>query len=410
MSFKPLACVLGDMDLVRPLGIAGIDCAVAVQPGAPPRFSRYTRAVIDWASPWEEADTLVRNLIDFGKTQSEAPVLFYESDGELLLVSRYRKQLGEVFRFVVPDQTLVENLVDKERFQELAIRLSLPVPPARRLHPEGEFDTETLDLQYPVIIKPLTRRPELWRAVTPEGKALRLNSAAELARLWPKLAASGVEVLAQELIDGPETRIESYHVYVNDQGEIVGEFTGRKIRTFPVDYGDSTALITTDAPDVLSLGRELVHRIGLQGVAKFDFKRAADGTLFLLEINPRFNLWHHLGALAGVNLPALVFSDLTGQPRRDNGPASAGLAWCRVWQDVQAAKALQIPLRTWLAWAFRCDAKRLLAWNDPKPFVFAGFWRGAQAIRSRISRKASHLVTSAIQPDLGSKTVIGASK
>src|SRR5215470_19812901 len=40
----------------------------------------------------------------------------------------------------------------------------------------------------------------------------------------------------------------------------------------------------------------------LTGVAKPDFKRAPDGRLLLLEINPRFNLWHHLGAVAGVNL------------------------------------------------------------------------------------------------------------
>lgn len=393
MSSNALACVLGDMDLVRSLGIAGINCAVAVPPGAPPRYSRYTKAVIVWANPWDDADTLVRNLIAFGKTQSEASVLFYESDGELLLVSRYRKQLGEVFRFVLPEPRLVEDLVNKERFQLLANRLSLPVPAARRLHSEDGIHAERLDLTYPIIIKPLTRRPEYWRAIAPKGKALRIEDAAELARLWPKLKASGVDVLAQELIEGPETRIESYHVYVDDQGEIVGEFTGRKIRTYPIEYGESTALVTTDAPDVLSLGRELVDRIGLRGVAKFDLKRAADGTLFLLEINPRFNLWHHLGALAGVNLPALVFGDLTGQPRTGEGVARAGLEWCRVWQDIQAAKALRIPLRTWLAWAFRCDAKRLLAWDDPKPFIFGGLWRLGHAIPSKVSREAAHGLT-----------------
>ena len=394
MSSNSLACVLGDMDLVRPLGIAGIRCAVVVQPGAPPRFSRYTSAVINWANPWEDSDTLVQNLIDFGRAQSEPPVLYYESDGDLLLVSRYRKRLGEVFRFALPDQTLVEELVDKERFQELANRVRLPVPAARRLHPEYALDVEELNLRYPVIIKPLTRRPELWRAVVAEGKALRINGAAELIRLWPKLAASGVELLAQQLIAGPETRVESYHVYVNRQGEIIGEFTGRKIRTYPVEFGDSTALVTTDAADVLSLGRELVDRIGLRGVAKFDFKRAADGSLALLEINPRFNLWHHLGALAGVNLPALVFHDLTGQPPTAKTVARANLTWCRVWQDIRAAKALGLPLRTWLAWVVRCDAKRLLAWNDPKPFLFAGLWRLGHFIRSTVRSKAIRLASS----------------
>jgi D-aspartate ligase len=396
-SNTPLACVLGDMDLVRPLGLAGINCAVAVQPGAASRYSRYTRVALDWANPWEQADELVDILIRFARTQSEAPVLFYESDGELLLVSRHRERLAEVFRFVVPNQTLVEDLVDKERFQKLAERLSLPVPAARRLHTESQFKDP--DLRYPIIVKPLTRRPELWRAVVNEGKALRVNTPDELRNLWPKLSASGVEILAQELIVGPETQVESYHVYVDGQGQIAGEFTGRKIRTYPHEYGDSTALVTTYASDVLALGRELVHRLGLRGVAKFDFKRTADGALFLLEINPRFNLWHHLGALAGVNLPALVYADLTGKPRPAAVNARPNLSWCRMWQDARAARVSQLPLVQWLAWASRCEAKRLLGWNDPMPFVGAVLWRVGAALRSRIRRLTSRFLT----PKIGAK-------
>lgn len=381
------------MDLVRPLGLAGVDCAVAVQPGAPPRYSRYTRVALDWSSPWEEAEQMVETLIRFAHTQAEAPVLFYESDGELLLVSRHRERLAEGFRFVVPDQTLVEDLVDKERFQRLAERLSLPVPAARRLRTEEEFKADNLDLRFPVIVKPLMRRPELWRAVVNEGKALRVDTADELRSLWPKLAASGVEVLAQELIVGPETQIESYHVYVDEQGEIAGEFTGRKIRTYPREYGESTALETTNALDVLQLGRDLVKRLRLRGVAKFDFKRAADGKLFLLEINPRFNLWHHLGAVAGVNLPALVYADLAGNPRPEIKTARPNLSWCRVWQDAQAARASQLSLFSWLSWAVRCEAKRLLSWNDPMPFVGAVLWRIRDAVRRQARRLISQIFT-----------------
>ena len=385
------------MDLVRPLGLAGIECAVAVQPGAPPRYSRYTRVALDWSHPWNEADKLVETLIQFARTQAEPPVLFYESDGELLLISRHRERLSGAFRFVIPDKTLVEDLVDKERFQKLAERLSLPVPAARRLRTEEALNADDLNLRFPIIVKPLTRRPELWRAVTAEGKALRVNSPEELQSLWPKLAASGVEVLAQELIVGPETQIESYHVYADELGEIVGEFTGRKIRTYPREYGDSTALMTTDASDVMALGRELVHRLGLRGVAKFDFKRATDGTLFLLEVNPRFNLWHHLGAVAGVNLPALVYGDLTGKPRLQIETARPNLNWCRIWQDAQAARASEAPVAKWLSWALRCEAKRLLSWNDPMPVVGAVLWRIRELIRSKVSRIGPQVLKRKIQ-------------
>ena len=56
---------------------------------------------------------------------------------------------------------------------------------------------------------------------------------------------------------------------------------------------------------------DVVARLGFRGVIKLDFKEdERDGCLYLLEANPRFNLWHHPGAIAGVNLPALVYSDL----------------------------------------------------------------------------------------------------
>ena len=367
--------MLGDMDLVRPLGLAGIRCAVAVPPGAASRYSRFTVKSLDWAHPWEHPDQLVESLVQFGKTQSERPVLFFQSDGDLLLVSRNRERLQKLFRFAIADQELVEDLVDKERFQSLAERLQLPVPPAQRLH--ALPDVPNLTLRFPIIVKPLTRRPDLWKAVTKSGKALRIDTAEEFRRMWPRLIASGVEMLAQELIPGGESSIESYHVYVDAEGRILGEFTGRKIRTYPREYGDSTALETTDKADVATLGRELVQRLQLRGVAKFDFKRAPDGRLYLLEVNPRFNLWHHLGALAGVNLPAMVHRDLMGQPKPEMRRAIAGLRWCRAWQDVLAARQSQVNTISWLRWTISCEAKRLLALDDPMPIVGGALWRGA---------------------------------
>ena len=377
-----LACVLGDMDLVRPLGLAGIKCAVAVPPGAAARYSRFTIHAIEWAHPWDQTDELVDNLIQFGKNQTERPVMFFESDGDLLLVSRNRQRLQEYFRFAIADQELVEDLVDKARFQKLAERLALPVPPAQRL--VSSADEVELNLRFPIVVKPLTRRPELWKAVVKTGKALRIDTVEDFHRLWPKLRASGVDILAQELIKGAETCVESYHVYVDADGKVIGEFTGKKIRTYPREYGDSTALMTTDAPDVAALGRDLVERLQLCGVAKFDFKRGPDGQLYLLEVNPRFNLWHHLGALAGVNLPAIIYGDLLGHPKPAVKQAKPGLRWCRAWQDVLAARESDEKVRHWLPWAISCEAKRLLAWDDPMPIVGGVLWRLMDRVRRRL--------------------------
>ena len=367
---KPLACVIGDMDLVRPLGMAGIRCAVVAPPGDPTHYSRFTRAVLEWDDCWKHPDTLVNRLVRWAEGQPEKPVLFYEEDRDLLLVSRYRDVLAPVFRFVVPEATLVEDLVDKNRFQELAERLDLPVPPTRRIHPAGGSRPEDVDLRFPVILKQLTRQTERWVPIAGQAKALEIASAEELAELWPRLERSELELLAQEVVPGPETRIESYHAYVDEDGRILGQFTGRKIRTLPRERGYSTALEITDVPDVAALGREVLFRLGFRGVAKVDFKRAPSGRLYLLEINPRFNLWHHPAACAGVNLPALVYSRLTGAPVPGTPPKpTAGVTWSYLWYDVLAAREWEVPLGAWALWAARCHAKSAVHLDDPMPFM-----------------------------------------
>src|SRR5262249_8947059 len=103
------------------------------------------------------------------------------------------------------------------------------------------------------------------------------------------------------------------------------------------------------------------------------FKRGPDDRLHILEINPRFNLWHHLGAVSGVNLPALVYADAVGRPRPAIRAARAGVRWCLLWHDILAAGGTGSPLAVWLPWALQCEAKSAVAWDDPMPLL-RGVW------------------------------------
>jgi predicted ATP-grasp superfamily ATP-dependent carboligase len=389
-----LACVLGDVDLVQALGAAGIPSAVMAPDGTPARFSRFVRHRLPWIDPWERPDDVVDQLLAYSATQPEPPALFYQDDATLLLVSRNRDKLRDAFRFVIPDPDLVERLVDKARFHQLAEQHGLPVPPTRVLYPSRESPPR--HLRFPVLIKPVTRRPERWAAVGDGAKAVRVDDVEHLHRIWPALAAQDWMLLAQSLVPGPETSVESYHVYVDEDDNVTAEFTGRKIRTFPVAFGDSTALEITNAPDLQSLGREIVRTLQLRGVAKLDFKRGPDGQLYLLEVNPRFTLWHHLGARAGVNIPAMVYHDVRGQPRPEMSSPRVGARWCKPWSDRRAASAHAVPLHRWVPWALTSDALSAVTWKDPAP-LFA-------AVLSRLFKHASHH-----KPSAGSHGVVAPS-
>ena len=379
----PPAVVMGDVDLVRALGLAGIPVAFFGPPNAPARYSRHVRAVLPWIDPWRCQDELVAALLAFARTQRAAPILYPQTDAALLLVSRRRDELGAGFGLMLADADLVEQLVDKGRFEALARRAGLPVPRAARLHPQRRELPAVPDLAFPVIVKPVVR-DAAWASTGEEAKAVRVGGADEWERLWARLADGRSEFVVQELVPGPETAIESYHAYLDPAGAIVGEFTGRKIRTFPPRYGYSTAVEIVDLPDVGRLGREVLDRVGMRGVAKADFKRDERGRLHLLEINPRFTLWEHPAAIAGVNLAALVHADLSGQPRPAGRRPARRVTWCMPLWDARAASAAGVPPRRWLRWALGCEAKSGLSRDDPLPFL-----RGTltSAVRRRLPRR-----------------------
>jgi predicted ATP-grasp superfamily ATP-dependent carboligase len=362
------AVVMGDTDLVRPLALAGIRCAVFAEPQDPVRRSRGVTALIPWVDHWAHPEAVIDRLLEHAATLAGPPVLFPQTDGDLMAVSRHRDRLGDAVRLLLADADLVEAAVDKAAFARLADSLELPVPPSRRIQAEDVAPGD-LGLRLPLVVKPLVRDATRWRAIEGSAKAVHVESQSELAALWERLAAARLPVLAQEAIPGPESRIESFHAYVDAAGDLVAGFTGKKIRTFPQRYGHSSALVLTDVADVRALGEEVVGRLGVRGVAKVDFKRDAGGRLWLLEINPRFTLWHHLAAVAGLNIPAIVHADLSGGPRPPVRRARPGVRWCDPILDVRASRASGVGLVRWARWAASCEAMSDFAWDDPLPLL-----------------------------------------
>jgi D-aspartate ligase len=384
---KPMTLVLGArvIEVVRSLAMEGIRVGVVTPTGDPVRWSRYARTVMtwDWMLPAERHDeALADRLVRFARRQATPPVLMYCSDQAMVFVSQHRERLAEGFRFAVPDAGLVEAMEDKARFAALATAHSLPVPPtvvldSYRDHCQPDPPDELLDLGLPMIVKP-TARDRTWvTAAGSSAKAIRIETKEELLEFWPRLSGLSKPAIAQESIPGPETAVVSYHVYVDDSGEIAGEFTGCKIRTIPIEYGHTSSLTITDDPEVTRLGRKVCRALNLRGVAKIDFKYAPDGRLYLFEINARLTLWAHPGAQAGVNLPAIMYADLTGRPR----PSCHRTRTCVDWvhpKDVLAARAHGISMTQWLSWLWHTrPVTGVWKWDDPGPLL------GMIAVRAR---------------------------
>lgn len=368
------AIVIGDMDLVRPLGLAGIPVVVAGHHSPETGWSRYTHGHFDLPDLWEQPETGVTAIAEYAESLDHRPVLFYQSDASLMAISRYREILEPHVDVLLADADLIEALVDKGRFQRLAAELDLGVPEARIVKGGERFD-DFESLGFPVVVKPAVRdRPmEKWKPLAGHAKSKSFASPEDLAEFLRDPHLAGAPMVVQRLIPGDEREIFSYHALIDNSGRTLGEFTGRKIRTWPLAYGQSTSVEVVENPSVAERGREILKSLEYSGVAKLDFKRDEDGFLHLLEINPRFSLWHHPGAVAGVNLPALAFHLLT------NGPVQAptthaNVAWCHAWDDVKAARAKGLSVPEWLRFVASCGSRRAGHLSDPGAMLGAVFY------------------------------------
>ncbi len=384
----PLACVIGDISMVRALGRCGIPVALATsEPDAPMTRSRYCEVIVPVPSWVSAPDQAIDVLIDWARTQTRKPVLFYQGDHDLVAVSRARDRLAACFELVLPSAELVEGLSDKFRFADLAARCELPVPPTLRLYRGEDYRERAKSwTSFPAVLKP-SMRTEWYERIGSTQKALRVQTSADLEQAWQLLGDNDLDLLLQAAVEGGEEQIVSYHAYVRKDGSTAAEFSGRKIRTAPRLYGMSSHVQITNDPQVLEEGRRVVRKLGFTGVLKIDFKiDVRDLRLYLLEINARFNLWHHPGTVAGVPIPEIVYRDCVGGGPRVSSTVLVkrpGVRWVdpmldrRAFKDYRAAGELS--RASWLAQLLTVEVNEGFSWRDPMP--------GLVSLRGRVRQK-----------------------
>ena len=394
-AHRPPAMLLGGINLVRALGIAGIPVIVASDERFTPAMaSRYAigRCALPPAAQREAvAERLLRaGEILTGALCTRLP-LIYGDDDQLALVQEYRDALSPYYAFVLSDPALSHALNSKPLFQALAESRGLPVP--RRL---AWSDLEHFET--PVLVKPRTKTGWDNSAVLS-----RLLNGAGKARVFPDGRALLNEPLAQalkddltlqEYIPGDDRSLWSFHGFADERGKLLAWFIGRKLRTYPALTGDSSYLELAHDEELATLGRTLVPRIGLKGVFKMDFKRHADtGEFFLLEVNARFNLWHYLGAQGGVNLAQVAYDHVTRGVGSTPVQLRTRYRWLSPRLDYLAYRSLaargELTAGGWLSSLFSTrKVYDLFAWSDPLP-AFAVLWdelRHFSRLRHRVMR------------------------
>lgn len=316
---SPSALVFGEIGLIRSIGEAKV--RVFLGGSATRRAVERSRYVEDKiVFPSSESPAFIERLLQVGKAFEEKPVFLTDNDKPILAFSRHRKILSQYYRFLLPGEALIEALVDKRGFAELAKKEGLPVP--RTFLPSSVEELKEIAgaIRFPCILKPahqnLWKEERLVKTFFDGGskKAIKVHHPEELIVLYEKLRPVSPEMVVQEFIAGRDEQLYDLHAYLNARSEVMACFVGRKIRTNPIHFGMGCYTVGVIDKEVEEIGLGALRRIGYQGIASINLKRdPSDGSVKILEINPRCSLWNHLATRSGVNIPALAYSDLAGR-------------------------------------------------------------------------------------------------
>jgi D-aspartate ligase len=380
-SAMPVAVVLGDLSLVRPL--ASVQVVVATGDDSDVvRHSRHVHTL--WPLPAHgpgSHEAELSQLLALGRELSErlgtrAP-LFYGSDWQLELLYQNRKAFSQVFRFQINDDELAWTLHDKANFYARCEPLGIRVP---RMVLSGGEDDATVEkiLQSwkdPLLVKPKRK---------PYGPALKLLgfSHGHKARSF----ANGPELLAhrallavrdrlivQELFPGQAQDIYSFHGFCADDGRLLAWFCGHKLRSIPSFGGESALIELVKDAQLEQQGREAVEKLHIKGPFKIDMIRdPRNGQYVLLEVNARFSLWCHLGAAHGVNLLRVAYDYLVDGRVPSRPPDyTPKYRWINVYRDAQAFRQEGVGIFGLFRWLKPIvSAPRIydtFAWDDPLP-------------------------------------------
>ncbi len=227
-------------------------------------------------------------------------VVFSTDDRHLMHLAEINSQI-EDYCFVPANlNNLAEALSKKVQYTK-AKSLGIPVPESLTL----EANSLLLDappLQLPMLIK--------WQKQTPSQTHNFRNALIQTVQEWisfkEKLAiliSDGGDLVASEFIPGAESNIYSYACVRSSGGQILNEWTGRKLSQFP-DYGGVFASASNGGPRIVAdYGRQLVSELDGFGFCQPEFKfDERDGKYKLMEVNLRSMMWHRVGFLSGVNL------------------------------------------------------------------------------------------------------------
>lgn len=336
------------------------------------RFSKYLKKFIK--APKVSDQT---NFLDFiikiaKKYNLYGFILMPTNDAAVNLLSKNKKLLEQYYKVPTPTSEITNFAYNKKLTLLLAEGNDIPVPLTFYPKNSEELGEIPPHIRYPVIIKGIIGHTFYQKTGV---KAFIAYSREELIESYIKNVSviDPSQIMIQEIIPGATELTYSFCSFFKE-GEIIGWWTGRKVRSHPMDFGTGTFAKSVYEPQLLEFGKRLLKAMNYYGISEIEFKLdPRDGKFKLIEMNARTWLWHSLAARCGVDFPYLLYSDMMGEKTEIINNFKNDIAWIHVYTDIavilNSMLKNELNIKNYIS-SLKCEKEfAVFSLDDPLPFI-----------------------------------------
>ncbi len=215
---------------------------------------------------------------------------------------------------------------DKINLYQFGLKYGLTVPADKIIYSTQELYACAEAFGYPLVVK---------------GKyydAIIAYTMEQAEKAFYKLSAKwGMPIIVQQFITGTEINIAALG---DGNGNAISIIPMRKL--YITDKGKAWAGITLEDPALIDLAKTFMQATKWKGGCELEIMRTANGTPYIMEINPRFPAWIYLTAGAGQNQPAALAKMALGEKIEPYTDYEVGKIFIRYsWDHITDVKEFQ---------------------------------------------------------------------
>jgi len=316
---------------------------------------------------------LIDMLCELGEDLGQGGVVIPTMDQNVPLVSQHRGRLEAAYRHSLPAPGVVDILMDKAATSKYAEAHGFLMPKSFEPTTEDDLERCLAQIEPPYILKPRSKTLAFFRFGP--RKVFFTKSKDEALHAFRLMSQWEHGVVLQEWIPGPDRNLVFGLYYFDENSNLLGCFTGRKIRQF-IPYCGTGCSAEPWQDDFLSEhGPRFFKEINYTGFGAIEFKISdRDGKYYLVE--PSIGRTEHLFALAdanNVNLPYIGYRHMAGLPGPVFEQTSSPVRYFNLKNDFKSARTYirdhALTTGEWLRSLRGRKQYAVFAWDDLKPFL-----------------------------------------